>query len=225
VFTQAAFADYFGLEVVERTDLPICQDPSEPEIPYKLDVCEIHVVFDDPGDRLISTALCDVSTTDPNGFFQHSMNYRDTAPACALIALEPTVECDSFITLGVDCFDLIDGSTPDPDFDSAGFNSSGEVSGGWYNSAPPNGQGVPDANGRVMIARFSYKQNKNTTGNVCVFAQLAGSKDISTFLMQPFDCSVPGGGLPAGGGTIWYVDDDGDLANGCTSWEDACAEL
>ncbi|MCH8853861.1 MAG: hypothetical protein IID41_14590 [Planctomycetes bacterium] len=25
--------------------------------------------------------------------------------------------------------------------------------------------------------------------------------------------------------TVWYVDDDGDPANGCTSWEDACPEL
>ena len=31
-------ADYTGLEVVDRTDLTICQDQSEPEIPYKLDV-------------------------------------------------------------------------------------------------------------------------------------------------------------------------------------------
>ncbi len=194
--TQSALADYFGLEVVERTDLQICQDPSEPEIPYKLDVCEIHVVFDDPGDRLISTALCDVSTTAPQGFFQHTLG-GDTAPACNLIPVFPTLVCDSFVTLGLECD--AGGSATDPDFDSTGFNTSGEVSGGWFNSNPANGQGAPDANGRVMIARFSYRQNKNTSGNVCVFAKLAGSDDISTYLMQPFDCSVPGGGLPAGG--------------------------
>lgn len=25
--------------------------------------------------------------------------------------------------------------------------------------------------------------------------------------------------------TVWYVDDDGDLGNSCTSWPDACPEL
>ena len=189
------------------------------------------MVFDDPADRLVSVAFTNVSTTDPQGFFQHPLNFVNTAPACALIALEPTVECDSFVTLGLECDR--GGSTTDPDFDSTKFNTSGEVSGGWYNSAPSNGQGVPDANGRVMIARFSYKQNKNTSGDVCVFAQLAGSKDIVAFLLEPFDCSVPGGGLPASGsGTIWYVDDDPSATDGCcddaascNGWDDACPDL
>ncbi len=88
-------------------------NPSEPEIPYKLnvcDLCDVYAVFNDPADRLISTALCDVSTTDNNDFFQHSMNFTNTAPACALIALEPTAECDSYVTIGLDCFDLADGT-------------------------------------------------------------------------------------------------------------------
>ena len=197
-FAQSARADYFGLEVVDRSDLTICADQTEPEIPYKLDVCDLHIVFNNSADRVISVAFSNVSTTAQQGFFQHTLG-GNTAPACGQIALEPTVECDSFVTLGVDCFDLIDGSTVDPDFDSLGFHSSGEVSGGWYNIAPSNGQGVPDANGRVMISRFSYKQNKNTSGDVCVFAKLAGSDEITAILLQPFDCSVPGGGLPAGG--------------------------
>ncbi len=29
----------------------------------------------------------------------------------------------------------------------------------------------------------------------------------------------------AQGQTVWYVNDDGDTNNGCTSWEDACPEL
>ena len=68
-FTQTAKADYFGLEVVERTDLTMCQDPSEPEIPYKLDVCNVYAVFNDPADRLISMGVSNGSTTDPNPDF------------------------------------------------------------------------------------------------------------------------------------------------------------
>ncbi|MCH8852244.1 MAG: hypothetical protein IID41_06275 [Planctomycetes bacterium] len=188
-------------------------------------MCEVYVVFDDPADRLISVAFTNVSTTDPQGFFQHPLG-GNTAPACASIALEPTLVCDSFVSLGVDCFDLIDRTTTDPDFDSTAFNTSGEVSGGWYNSAPSSGQGDPDANGRVLIARFSYKQNKTSSGDVCIFTQIGGSGgDIVAFLLEPFDCAVPGGGLPASGGTIWYVDDDGTPGNGCTSWSDACPDL
>ncbi len=127
-FAQTARADYVGLEVLERTDLTICKDASEPEIPFKLDVCEVHVVLDDPADRLMSVAFTNVSTTAQQGFFQHT-DGGNTAPACGAIALEPTLECDSFVTLGVDCFGSIDGSTLDPDFDSTGFNTSGEVSG------------------------------------------------------------------------------------------------
>ncbi len=47
--------------------------PSEPEIPFKLDVCEIYVVFDDSADRLISVAFSNVSTTAQQGFFQHTL--------------------------------------------------------------------------------------------------------------------------------------------------------
>ena len=63
-----AFADYVGLEVVDRKGNPsICQDPSEPEIPYKLEVCDIYAGFDDSADRLISVAFTNVSTTAPRG--------------------------------------------------------------------------------------------------------------------------------------------------------------
>ncbi|MCZ6652284.1 MAG: hypothetical protein O7D91_04575 [Planctomycetota bacterium] len=198
-FAQAARADYFGLEVIDRSSsYPICQDPSNAEIPFKLSLCEVHAIYDNPTDRLISVAFTNVSTTDPAGFFQHPLG-GNTAPPCAFISLYPTLVCDSFVSLGVDCFDLIDRTTTDPDFDFTAFNTSGEVSGGWFNSAPSSGQGDPDANGRVMIARFSYKQNKNTSGDVCIFTQLDGSKDIVAFLLEPFDCSVPGGGLPGSG--------------------------
>ncbi|MCZ6654069.1 MAG: hypothetical protein O7D91_13725 [Planctomycetota bacterium] len=214
-FAQAARADFTGMEVVDRTDLTICQDPSEPEIPFKLNVCELYAVFNNPADRLISTAFTNVSTTDPAGFYQHTLG-GNHAPACAFIPLFPTLVCDSFVTLGLECDR--GGSTTDPDFDSTAFNTSGEVSGGWYNSAPSNGQGDPDADNRVLFARFSYKQNKNTTGDVCIFTQLAGSKDIIEFLLLPFDCSVPTGGLPSGG-------ESGGPNPGCIDATGSCFEV
>ncbi len=135
---RPAFADYIGLEVIERTDLTICQS-NEPELPFKLDVCELHVVFD-AADRLISVGFSNVSTTDPAGFFQHPLG-GNTAPGCSLIPLFPTLVCDSFVTLGLECD--TGASTTDPDFDFTAFNSSGTVKGGWYNSAPTNGRATP----------------------------------------------------------------------------------
>ena len=103
-----ALADFTGLQTVERTDLPICV-PSEPEIPYPMDICNVFAGFSAPGDRLISVGFTSASTTAPQGFFQHSFG-TDTSPACNLIPLFPTLECDSFVTLGVDCFDLGDST-------------------------------------------------------------------------------------------------------------------
>ena len=93
-----SLADYFGLEVIDRSDLTICKDQTDPDIPFKLSVCEIHVVFDDPADRLISVAFSNVSTTDPAGFYQHTFG-GDTAPGCNLLTAIPTLVCDSFVTL------------------------------------------------------------------------------------------------------------------------------
>ncbi len=116
--TAPTFADYVGLEVLERTDLTICQS-NDPELPFKLDLCEIHVVLD-PADRLISVAFSNVSTTDPAGFYQHSLG-GNTAPGCSLIPLFPTLVCDSFVTLVLECDAW--ASTTDQYFDSTAFNS------------------------------------------------------------------------------------------------------
>ncbi len=130
----------------------------------------------------MSVALSNASTTDANGFFQHTFG-GNTSPGCILVTAILTLVCDSFITLGEACDSGTDASARDPDFDSTAFNTSGEVTGGWFNSSPTNGQGVPDANGRVLVARLSNKQNKNSTGDVCIFAQLVGSDEVTDFLL------------------------------------------
>ena len=113
---------------MERTDVPICQDPSEPEIPYKMDVCNVYAVFNDPTDRFISVGSTSARTDDPNGFFQHSLG-ADTAPACNLIPLFPALVCDSYVTVANACSGSGDGSTRDPAFASTALNTSGPVAG------------------------------------------------------------------------------------------------
>jgi len=229
-----ALADFTGLQTVERTDLtPICQAPSNPEIPYKLDVCSVYAVFNNPGDRLISVGFSNGSTTDLNGFFQHPEVNVVYSPECADIPADPALVCDTFVTIGLECAPALpglDGTSIDPDFDVNEFQFNGQVLGGWYNILPTNGQGTPDANGKVLIAQFSVKQNKDVSGTLTVFAKHAGSDVVTEFPLQAFDCfGGGGGGGESGGGSgpcvIWYVNGDKDPANGCTTWDDACPDL
>ena len=122
---RVAFADFVGLETIDRTDLTIvCHDIQQPEITYKVDVCNVHAVFDDPADRLLSVGFGDISTTALQGFFQHPLG-GDKSPNCALYPSSPDLRCDSFITLGRMCSNgALDTTAFDPDFISAAFNST-----------------------------------------------------------------------------------------------------
>ena len=68
------FGDLVGVVAEIRTDLPICQDTSQDFIDEPLAVCGLYIVFDDPANRLLGISNTDITTSDPDGFFQH--------PAC-----------------------------------------------------------------------------------------------------------------------------------------------
>ena len=225
-----AGADYVGLEVVIGSD-PICEDQSQPEIPFDLEVCTVFAVFSNPADRLMGIGDVNISTTDSAGFFQHPQG-GNTSPNCGLPPLFPDIVCDSYVTMSVDCNDGGDDSTTDPDFDSTLFNTAGGVAGGWYNDSPGNGQGVPDAEGRILIAQLSYKEVKTASGTVDIHAKIGGVNPVIKFDLESFDCAVPGGPNPC---VRFYVDADNvppdpnnnccTSAGGCTGWADACPDL
>ncbi len=132
--------------------------------------CKVYVQFDDPSDRLLSVALSNIRTNDPSGFYQHPQGLSDTAPPQFLVDLYPDLAYDSFVTIGLDVVPIggADGTNPDPDWDSWQFNNNGQTSGGWYNGAPSNGQGDPDANLQVLVAQLTIDKGSFIVGDVSV---------------------------------------------------------
>ena len=153
-----------------------------------VDICRLYADFDSEFPvHLLFVGSVDITTTDPEGFFQHPFGSTvDISPACNLIPVFPDLQCDSFVTVNLACDDGGDGSAVDPDWDTCAFNCDiggpgcennvlcGQASGGWFNAHPPNGQGNPLPGPdpdifRVLIAQFAISPGENVSGSVVVF--------------------------------------------------------
>ncbi len=138
-----------------------------------LRLCNVGVHFDDPADTLLSIGFVDITTDDPQGFYQFpaAMGGASTAPQDVLLGLFPGLACDSFVTIGLKSVPVggSDCSTLDPDFDTTLFNSGGGVTGGWFCNNPPSGQGLPDAEGNVLVAQLGVADGFQVTGTVSIF--------------------------------------------------------
>ncbi len=140
-----------------------------------LAVCSVFVSLPDPDDRLLSIGFTDITTNDPDGFFQFpaGMGGSNTAPQQVLIDLFPDLACDSFVTIGLQAVAAggEDCTTLDPDFDATGFNSGGPVSGGWYCNNPPGGQGdaVNYPDNRLLVAQFVVNTGFVVSGTTTIF--------------------------------------------------------
>jgi hypothetical protein len=135
-----------------------------------LRVCHVHVLFDSADDNLLSIGFSNITTNDPNGFYQHAFT-DDTPPNSALCAIFPEVCLDSFITIGCND-DACDQSTttPDGDWNSPLFNTGGATAGGWFNSTPDNGHGTPDATLLVLAAQLTVREGFSITGNMIAYS-------------------------------------------------------
>ncbi len=182
------FGDLVGVEPEIRTDLTICQDTSQDSIDEPLTVCSLYIVFDDPTDRILSVSNVDITTSDPDGFFQHPFGNGSISPACNHLPVFPDLICDSFVTIGVECSDGNDGSSTDPDFDPDEFNNDGHIVGGWFNANPPSGQGDAGAypDGRVLLAQFSATEGENTYGELDLHIRVGLEFITAPHIM--FDC-------------------------------------
>ena len=119
---QTARADFLGVASVVRTDLTICQDTSQDDIDEPLTVCNFFAVFNDPTGRLRSVGNSDISTTAPNGFFQHPEGNLAYSPKCEDIPGDLDLLCDTFVTIGHECgppWPDIDETKTDGDFDAS----------------------------------------------------------------------------------------------------------
>ena len=126
----AARADFVGVVSEIRTDadtMSLCGEG------LGLAVCNFYAAFDHPGDKLLNIGNpATVTTTDPNGYFQHAMG-GDTASQCALFEfpLFSDLGCDSFVTIGRRCSDDPGGDNTyvDPSWDTDEFNNNGHLLG------------------------------------------------------------------------------------------------
>ncbi len=224
--TRYASADYVGIEIEPKSDLAICQDASEPDIPFPLSVCNIYATFDDPIDRLLSVAYADITTTDPNGYYHHPLDNGNISPACNLIPLFPTLVCDSFVTIGVKCSDANDATSPDPSFDVNEFNNNGHVVGGWFNGNPPGGNGNAGnwPNLRVLILQLSVAQGESISGPVSLFMFIDGM--VIEVPNQQIECLSEGcpEGEPCDDGQACTEDDTCDGDGNCVGTPVVCPE-
>ena len=147
-------------------------DTTTDDNPPGTESCQVMLHINEPGVRLLAVANADISTDDPDGFFQHPFGSLSTAPDCFLVSLLPDLAQDSYVTVGAECEGIpSSGSSAGPDFDSSLFNFGGQVVGGWFIASPPNGFGDPDEDGNVLIAQFTYGQTHNTCGEMIAYVQ------------------------------------------------------
>lgn len=167
VGSVSASADFVGLETETV-------DHGNGSISHR-----VFATFDGLNDRLlgaVGTPTVDMTilTDDPAGFFQIPPENlgADTAPSQALIDIFPDLVMDSWVTLGLDAgYVVADATLLTPGwFDdgvSDGFNMNGIIGPtdeGWVNSAPDNGQGDPDIDGRVLIGQFTVGEGFSVEG-------------------------------------------------------------
>ncbi|MCZ6653352.1 MAG: hypothetical protein O7D91_10045 [Planctomycetota bacterium] len=185
-----------------------------------LDICRLYADFDAQYPvHLFSVGFADITTTDPDGFYQNPFGFGDTAPLCFFYSFFPDLQCDSFVTIGYACGPSPDGTDAtwvDNRWDSCAFNCNtggsgcednvlcGQALGGWFNASPPNGQGNPMPGPdpdifRVLIAQFAMSAGENVSGSVEVFWHehpgdtQATMADFSCFSPCPADFDGSGG--------------------------------
>ena len=198
-------------------------DSTTGDNPPGTESCQVMLHINQPGVRLVAVGNADISTDDPDGFFQHVFNFSPLAPSCSFIPMFPDLAQDSYVTFGVECEGFqSSGSSTGPDFDSSLFNFGGQVVGGWFNTNPPNGYGDPDADGNMLIAQFTYGQTHNTCGDMIAYVagdfglpllecpDVDGNGDVGAFdLAFVLGNWGPNPGNPAdfnGDGVVDYVD-------------------
>ncbi len=150
--------------VTEIKSDPVCSDGSDPNVPEPLEVCNVYVHLDPPATELVAVGFADITTSDPNGFYQNPFNATDVSPQCFLIPIFPSLVCDSFVTVGTKCYDAAQNAATSCFFDTVAFNFGGQVAGDWLNIDPTGPWGLPDANGNVLVAQLAARAGHSIGG-------------------------------------------------------------
>ena len=127
-------------------------------------IVEVFAVFDDPADRLLNVFDMRVSLSDglesgSKAVFHQASVDGAIPPSMLPLPFMPPGEqwiFDTYVTIGAEQGELLNGTVPDPDFNDANFTESsgaGAVS-GWFNMPPSNGFGVAGDLYRVRLGQF-----------------------------------------------------------------------
>ena len=149
---STATAKFIGLSVLDITDNSL-----------GLSEYALFALFDDPTDLLLSVSEANIITT--TGFFHNSIG--GSGQSALPFTAEQTrnsdhPDADSFVTIG-----LMTGDNNEtwlwPTFDEDAFINGNNLGSdaAWFNSNPPNGQGIPGPDGEVLIAVFTPLNDGN----------------------------------------------------------------
>ncbi len=172
ILAAPANAAFTGLSTETRTNA------------FGLDVISVYADFDQPGDQLSAiagTPLSPLNLSVIGGtFFQHAGG-SDRAPLDTVVALIPSLAFDTFVTIGVELFDIGgDGGGQPEDFTlmtplwpGFGPGSLTSLSEGWF--VPPfSPQGDPfnpafvAGDGRTLIAQLATTDGTAFEGSMLV---------------------------------------------------------
>jgi len=165
-----ADAAYTGLLIREE---PSLSTAASQDLGHPTSVLRLVARFDAPGaagqigepglENNVVVVEADLSLAPPQtSLFQTPPPFgSDAPPSAALLALEPTLAFDSYVSIGVQTVE--DGGDANtqfgPDWIDAGFRQTG-VTGTYFASAPPltgNALGAADEDGEVFLAQLTIE--------------------------------------------------------------------
>ncbi len=189
ILSGAAEAGFLGLKVVGKDN------------PFGILVCNVYAIFDRPGEDRMQ-AVAGTSQTPMlievhDGTFYNTPNVgMDRAPTTFLISLFPSLEFDTFLTIGVKAVGTAPGAQPkdntafSPGFPPGITGSVLETTNAGWGVTVLDAQGDPfnppfsfPGNGQILIGQFSTSNGSaisgtfllNYTSNGQQFQQSVGS--------------------------------------------------
>ena len=170
-------------------------------------IVRVHAIFDDPTDRLLNIFDVTASLTQANALGSkaefHQAQVDGAIPASMLpLPFLPPGEAwlfDSYVTIGAEQGNLINGTIGDPGFDDATFVSNNAAGGtaGWYNLPPSNGFGVSGNDYGVLVGQFVVTATEWHDGLRLEFAATVGysNEGIADFAAESRGFYYPDGTL------------------------------
>ena len=157
ILAGAAEAGFIGIVAVHKPN------------PFAL-TYNIYAQFDArPGDFILAvqgTAIAPLNISVIDGTFYQNVFGGNKAPSAALFAVFPSLEFDTFVTIGKKTSQG-DATQLAPGFPGFGPSSLAMDDSGWF-ITEGNSQGTPNANGQVLLCQLSTQNGVGFTGDMLI---------------------------------------------------------